>query len=86
MEKIWGVNIFQKYKVNAYLGDTGLICLPFYRGKQIGKELLLARDGICQAHGLRATSSLFTSTRSSTIASKAGFVLDKNIELVMETE
>lgn len=36
-------DVFERYKVDEYLGDAGLSVCPDYRGLGIGHELLKAR-------------------------------------------
>ncbi|XP_031631962.1 uncharacterized protein LOC116346167 [Contarinia nasturtii] len=75
----YGFDLFEKYNVTKFLIDDGMAVVSAYRGRKIGKQLLLAREPICAAHNLRVTSAIFTSTYSLAIAIDLGYELNKQI-------
>ncbi|XP_055315376.1 uncharacterized protein LOC129575577 isoform X2 [Sitodiplosis mosellana] len=70
------VDIFEKYKVDKYLGCICLSVAQAYRGLNIGQRLLEAREPLCKALDIRVTQSLFVSDNSNHIADKVGFKID----------
>uniref|UniRef100_A0A182LT41 N-acetyltransferase domain-containing protein n=1 Tax=Anopheles culicifacies TaxID=139723 RepID=A0A182LT41_9DIPT len=70
------VNLFERYGVDKYLTAYGLSVNNRYRGRGIATEILKARRPICQAFGLRLTSTNFTAIGSQIPAAKIGFQTD----------
>jgi GNAT superfamily N-acetyltransferase len=66
-------NVFDHYKVDAYLGAMGLSVLPKYRGRNIGAQILKARVPLCKAIGVKLTTTVFTAIASQVLAKKVGF-------------
>jgi len=69
-------NIFEKYKIDKYLGSICLSVAPSYRGLNIGQRFLEAREPLCKALDIRVTQSFCTSDHSNYIADKIGFKID----------
>ncbi|XP_075988607.1 arylalkylamine N-acetyltransferase-like 2 [Anticarsia gemmatalis] len=67
------VDIFSQYNVDKYLTAYGLVVDPEWRGRNVGKELLLARIPLCKALGVKVTATVFTAGASQAVAKKAGF-------------
>ncbi|GLG98280.1 Putative acetyltransferase [Gryllus bimaculatus] len=69
------VDVFARYGVDACLNALGLSVAPRFRGQGLGLELLLARDALLRALGLRLTVTVFTGAASQKLSARAGFDL-----------
>lgn len=67
------VDVFKKFKVDAYLTAYGLSVSRKFRGRGIATEILRARIPFCQAFGIKLTSTVFTSIFAQKSAAKVGF-------------
>lgn len=66
-------SIFERYGVKEYLKSDGMLVLPDYRKRGIGKKLLECAEIVCREHGITVTASTFTSKYSNKIADACGF-------------
>jgi GNAT superfamily N-acetyltransferase len=66
-------DVYNFYKVDAYLASMGLSVHPDYRGRGIAVEMLKAREEILRFLELKLTSTQFTGVGSQKSALKAGF-------------
>lgn len=66
-------NVFEKYKVNAFLTEYGLVTNRIYRNRGIATQFLKARVPILKALNLQVTSNLFTVIGSQKAAINANF-------------
>lgn len=67
------VDVFEKFKVDAYLTAYGLSVSRKYRGRGIATEILRARIPFCQAFGIKISSTVFSSLPAQKSAAKVGF-------------
>jgi GNAT superfamily N-acetyltransferase len=63
----------EEYNVDFYLNGFGLCTKSEYRGRNIAKELLLARAPFLKALGLTVTATFFSGIGSQKAAVKAGY-------------
>ncbi|XP_031619038.1 uncharacterized protein LOC116338105 [Contarinia nasturtii] len=77
---ICGFDVFSEYDVDIYIDDEGMAVDSAYRGRKIGRELLVARKSICAFYGIRVTSSVFSSMYSISMAIDVGFEFNKHIQ------
>lgn len=67
------LDVFNFYKVDAYLAAIGLSVHPSYRCRGIAVEMLKAREEVLRHLGLKLTSTQFTGLGAQKAARKAGF-------------
>jgi N-acetylglutamate synthase-like GNAT family acetyltransferase len=66
-------NVFEKYSVDKYLTDHGLVINRDYRQRGIAGEFMKARIQVAKALDIRVVSSVFTAVGSQKAAEKIGF-------------
>ncbi|GBP66270.1 hypothetical protein EVAR_41065_1 [Eumeta japonica] len=66
-------DVFKELNVDKVLNGAGLLVVPQWRGKGLGKKLLHAREPMCRALNIRATSTVFTGPASQREAQHCGF-------------
>jgi GNAT superfamily N-acetyltransferase len=66
-------NVFEKYGVDKFLTDYGLVVNRDYRQRGVAGEFLKARVAVAKALGLKVTSSAFTAIGSQKAAMKVGY-------------
>jgi len=66
-------NVFEKYTVDKFLTDYGLVINRDYRQRGIAGEFMKARIEVAKALNLKVVSSVFTAVGSQKAAEKVGF-------------
>ncbi|KAG5684449.1 hypothetical protein PVAND_013683 [Polypedilum vanderplanki] len=66
-------DVYEKYKVDKFLFDFGLVTKRDYRYRGIATEFLKARVSVMKSFGLTVTSTVFTVIGSQKAALKAGY-------------
>lgn len=66
-------NVFEKYSVDKFLTDYGLVINRDYRQRGIAGEFMKSRIGVAVALNLEVVSSVFTAVGSQKAAEKVGF-------------
>lgn len=69
------VDVFERYGADACMTALGLSVSPLFRGQELGRELLLAREPLARAVGLKFTVTVFTGIASQKQSERAGFEL-----------
>ncbi|KAK5646951.1 hypothetical protein RI129_005415 [Pyrocoelia pectoralis] len=68
-----GRDPYQFLDTDVLLCSLGIYVLPQFRGQDLGLQLLLAREDLCNACGIKAAVTVFTSSISQALAYKAGY-------------
>lgn len=66
-------NVFEKYSVDKFLTDYGLVINRDYRQRGIAGEFMKARIEVARVLDLKIVSSVFTAVGSQKAAEKVGF-------------
>ncbi|KAL7029357.1 hypothetical protein ACKWTF_006206 [Chironomus riparius] len=66
-------NVFEKYNIDKFLTDYGLVINRDYRQRGIAGEFMKARIQVAKALDLKVVSSVFTAVGSQKAAEKVGF-------------
>lgn len=69
-------NVFEKYGIDKYLAEFGLVVNKKYRYRGIATEMLKAQKPVMEAQGVILSSTAFTMIGSQKAATNAGFVED----------
>lgn len=66
-------NVFEKYNVDKFLTDYGLVINRDYRQRGIAGEFMKARIQVAKALDVKVVSSAYTAVGSQKAAEKVGF-------------